>query len=341
MRAPGTVAVLLLRALLDAARRARVPTDRVLEAIGVAEKTALDIDGWISVDAMTQAWTLVPALSNDPDFGLHAGENVPAGVYGLLEFAVISSPTFHAALERVARFYRLLGAMSELTFALDGRDVRLMLRPVVAVDANRLRHYTEHFFAMLVTRGRALARDEIGPRLIRFVHDAPANVTEHARVFQTKVMFGQPRNEIVLDRTALDTPLRTSNAGLARVLEETSSALLASVDADLVQHLRAALPEAMRAGDAGIAIVAKKLGMSTRTLQRKLRERDTSFADVLDEVRREIAERYAASGDTSFAEVAFLLGFSQPSAFHRAFKRWTGTTAKSYRAARSRPVRAS
>src|SRR5262249_37330084 len=152
-----TVAVLLLRALLDATRRAGVSPERLLSAIGVARSALDELDGWIPVEALTRAWMLAPALSQDPDFGLHASERAPTGVYGLLEYAAVSSPTLYEALERVARFYRMLGDMSEVGFVAEGSLVRVTLQPAVHLDANRLRHYTEHSLAVMVSRGRMLA----------------------------------------------------------------------------------------------------------------------------------------------------------------------------------------
>jgi AraC-like DNA-binding protein len=344
MRPPGMVAVLLLRVLLDAARRAGVATEHVLSEIGVDKETLDAPNGWISVEAMTKAWAVAPALSKNPNFGLHAGESAPTGVYGLLEFAIISSPTVYAALERVSRFYRLIGAMSDVEIEARGSDVCITVSPLVRAAPNALRHYDEYFFALLATRARVLAPDDIVPRLVRFTHDAPQSTAEHARIFRAPVSFSERRNELVIERAALETPMCTSNASLASVLEQTSDALMTSTsppprtdasDALAIEaRVRAALPNAMRAGDPSIAALARKIGTSPRTLQRKLRERGVSYAHVVDDVRREIAERHIEAGDTSFGEIAFTLGFSQPSAFHRAFKRWTGTTAATFRTAR-------
>jgi hypothetical protein len=216
MRPPASVAAVLLRALLDSARRYGVAPERVLPAIGLVPADLEDAAGWVPVEAITRAWTLVPALCGDPDFGLHAAESAPTGIYGMLEFVVMSSPTVYDALESIARMYHLVGGMSDVSLVSDGASVRVIIRSTVAVEANRLRHYNEHFLTMIVSRGRALAASDVAPQAVCFAHDAPASIDEHTRIFRSPIFFGQPQNELVVPKAALDVPLRMpSAAGLA------------------------------------------------------------------------------------------------------------------------------
>jgi hypothetical protein len=208
MRPAGTVAVILLKALLECAERSGVASDRILQAIGVSAWTLDDAAGWIPIETLTRAWTLVPALCGDPDFGLHAAESAPTGVYGFFEFAVTSSPTIFDALESITRMYRLVGGMSEVTLKDDGDSVRFVHRTTVAVEPNRLRHYSEHFLAMIASRGRQLAEEDVSPRAVYLAHDAPVSTEEHRRIFRAPVFFSQPQNELVIDRALLDVPLR-------------------------------------------------------------------------------------------------------------------------------------
>jgi hypothetical protein len=209
-----------LRALLDSARRCGVATERILPAIGLAPSQLEDAAGWIPVETMTRAWTLVPALCGDPDFGLHAAESMPTGVYGFFELAVTSSPTVFDALESITRVYRLIGGMSELTLANDGESVRFVHRTTVDIEPNRLRHYSEYLLAMIVSRGRALAEQDVTPRAVCFAHDAPVIIEEHRRIFRAPIYFSQPHNEIVVDRAALSVPLRGSSSGSPRKAAE-------------------------------------------------------------------------------------------------------------------------
>jgi len=324
--------VAFLRALLDRARAAGVDTDAVLREAGVSRETLADLNGWIPVAAMASAWTLVSERAADVDFGLHAGESVPVGVYGVLEFATLSSPNIQGTLERVARYYRLMGAMSEIALEV-GRDAaRVVLRPVVPIEPARLRHYHEYTIAFLVTRGRLLGGDKVAPSEVRFMHPAPYSTAEHARILRAPVRFNQPANELVVPRAVLDIPLPSADPAASDALGRAGETMLGASQHDVVARARDATRTALDAGDASLERVARSLRVGARTLQRRLGERGTSFARVLDEVRRETAQRWLAQGSMSFGEIAFGLGFSEPSAFHRAFKRWTGSTPRAYRA---------
>jgi hypothetical protein len=200
-----------------------VAPERILQAIGVSPADLDDAAGWIPVETMTRAWTLVPALCGDPDFGLHAAESAPTGIYGMLEFVVMSSPTVYEALDSIARMYHLVGGMSDVSLVSDGASVRVIVRTTVAVEANRLRHYSEHFLAMIVSRGRALAASDVAPQAVCFAHDAPVSIEEHTRIFRSPIFFGQPHNELVVPKAALDVPLRRPTAQAAQASRAASS----------------------------------------------------------------------------------------------------------------------
>jgi hypothetical protein len=223
MRPPASVAAVLLRALLDLARRNGLSAERILQSIGVSPAELDDAAGWIRVEALTKAWILVPALCGDPDFGLHAAESAPTGMYGMLELVVMSSPTVYDALERIARMYHLVGGMSEVKLVNDGASVRVVQRTTVAVEPNRLRHYSEHFLAMIVARGRVMAAQEVTPTSVSFEHEAPVSIAEHTRIFRAPIFFSQPYNELVVDRAFLDVPLRMPAAQSSDSLMATGS----------------------------------------------------------------------------------------------------------------------
>ncbi len=331
-RSRRAVAAITLRALLDASDRVGIDVPRVLERVGLTRETVDDADAWVPVDTLIKVWSLLLESTDDPDFGLHVGEQTPAGAYGALEFAAISSPTALAAVERVVRYYAMICAMSEMAVENDGEVVRLVLRPLVATSPEIARHHAEHWFAMLALRARMFARDGLSALAVRFVHPAPEKTTEHARIFRAPVEFGQLHNEIAIPRSALDMPFRFANPQLLAVLEENGATNIAPrPDDDIVETLRRAIGVAVRGGDAGLDAVARSLAMGGRTLQRRLKERGVHYADLVDDVRSEAAQKYVAEEHRSLTEVAFLLGFSDPSAFSRAFKRWTGKTPQAFR----------
>lgn len=335
------VSARFLRALLDAGERVGVDRAAALAAVGVRPEEAADANGWIPAARMTRAWEVVPELSGDPSFGLHAAEQAPAGVYGPLDLATMSSATVGEAFDRVERYYAAMGAMSELRAKRGpGGELTLTVRTVVRARTD-LRHFVEHMLALFVTRARATvalpaAASPADARVasaieVRFAHAAPADTREHARILGPHVRFGARASEIVLSRELVSLPLRTANPELAPILEREEARLRLRPDAPVTQRVRGAIEQGLRDGRVDLEAVAKRLGMGPRTVQRLLQRDGTSFAEVLDAFRREAALRAVEEGATALSELAYSLGFAQPSALYRAFKRWTGTTPAAYR----------
>ncbi len=329
-------AVLLLRALVESARAAGVDVRRLLASIGVAPAVLDDACGWVPAEVMARAWKVAPELSGDPDFGLHSAESTPPGTYGALEYATMSSTSLVDALRRAIHYYGALGSLADPTMVQRRGLVHIGLSLRCEMAPEAARQLVEHFFALLVTRGRLLTGGRMKLARVTFVHAAPAGTSEHARVFGAPLEFGARANELVAESHGLAVPLRSANPELLLPLERAAARLLARRADDLVVRTRAVVPEVLTAGERGLPGVARRLGMSARTLQRRLGEQGTSYATIVDQVRHELARREVSLGRRSFAEIAFLLGFSQASTFDRAFRRWTGSTPSAYRSASTR-----
>jgi AraC-like DNA-binding protein len=171
------------------------------------------------------------------------------------------------------------------------------------------------------------------PREVCFQHDAPPDIQEHERIFRAPVKFNMPVSKLVFDQALLQLPLIEADPVLSAVLDRHAEELLAKLPrrGGLTDEVRALLRQAINGGDPSLEAVSQQLNLSPRTLQRKLKDEHTSHQDLLDEMRRDLSVRYLREPEMAICEVAYLLGFSEPSAFHRAFRRWTGTTPREYR----------
>jgi AraC-like DNA-binding protein len=329
-----------LRALTEAGARYGVQSARVHDELGVTEALLADSSASVSLDVATRAWLLVPELSNQADFGLLAAETMPPGSYGDLEYAVLSSPTAKEALARAVRFQRVTYAMSDLSFAASGPQCVVRSRSLGLATDEELRHYIEHGFAFVATRVRALVLPGSMPVRVAFPHARPASTRVHQRIFGDVVHFGQPRAELVYRAEDLERPLASHDPAFLESFsdeEQKLSAAAARAATSTKERAKHVLLAMMRQGDGSMASVARAVGQSTRTLQRNLRAEGIGFSELVDEVRAGEARRYVTEGKLSYGEIAFRLGFSQQSAFFRAFKRWTKTTPSGMRMrARSR-----
>jgi AraC-like DNA-binding protein len=171
------------------------------------------------------------------------------------------------------------------------------------------------------------------PRGVALTYARPPDVTEHTRVFGAGVRFSQPYACLEFDRALLDLPLQGMDPNLAAVLDRFAQHRLEELPrpVDLVDDLSQRIGQALRGTIPDAATLARQMGMSARTLSRRLHERGLTYQEVVDQARRELALRHLLNKDLKVIEVAFLLGFSEVSTFYRAFRRWTGTTPAAYR----------
>ena len=185
----------------------------------------------------------------------------------------------------------------------------------------------------MVHAGRMLSGVRYAPTRASFRHGRPGDGAAHDAFFGVPVAWGAVRTEVLVPPEVLALPLLKADPALAEFFERHALALLERFgsDAGIAQRLRASLTEELPRGLPTLESAAAALAMSTRTLRRRLQDEGTSFQAVLDEVRCELAKRYLAGPRLAVGEVAFLLGFCEPSTFHRAFKRWTGMTPQAFR----------
>ncbi|MFS8070938.1 MAG: helix-turn-helix domain-containing protein, partial [Byssovorax sp.] len=165
---------------------------------------------------------------------------------------------------------------------------------------------------------------------------APRDTRAIEAFFKAPVRFASAESQLILEAATLATPLLKADPDLAAFFALRADDLLERHSAEgLAQRLRALLEGELGRVLPTLETAATRLGVSARTLRRRLQEEGTTFQDTLDETRCELAKRHLGEDKLALGEVAFLLGFSEPSAFHRAFKRWTGQTPLSYRRLRA------
>ncbi len=333
-RAPGRASVILLRPVVAAAIRDGVPPAPLLAALGVDAATLADRDATVEGSRVLAAWTECAARTGDLHFGLHVGERLTPGDYEVIDYLGLSSSCFRETIERVCRYYRILSDHVEVVLERHGDVSRLVLRPRVG-PPEAWRHAWECFFAGSVGHARRAFGADWAPVSVELMHAAPDDGREHARIFRAPVRFGQPVNALSITSADAERPLPTADPVLGRLLTGYAEEVIAQIPVtdELVGRARAALLDELRGGEPSVAQLARRLGTSRRTLQRRLGEAGTSHLKLVDECRHQLARHYLGDVNLSLGEIGYLLGFAQPNAFHRAFRRWTGQTPAAFRAA--------
>jgi AraC-like DNA-binding protein len=331
-----TAAVQNIRMVVAAAAARGVPPGKLLAAIGLDPQALIASDGRISAEPVLRAWQTAAELSGDPAFGLSAVEHLAPDYLGL-GFAVHASDTLGGALRRIARFFALVNQHAAIELVEDGAVVRVRIAVRVEVPDQALRHPTECLLAVLLVIARRATGVDVQPTAVAFRHTAPLDASAHRRVFGIAPRFAQPHHELAFDRAVLDLPNVAPDAGLVslaeRHLDRCADALPAAES--FTDRVRRVLREEIQLGEPTLARLAARLRVSERTLQRRLGCAGTSMQAVLDEVRCQVALRQLTESRRTIAEISYAVGFAEVRAFHRAFKRWTGSTPAAYRQSRA------
>ena len=322
-------------AVVAFAAKAGVPPLTLLSAAGLDPALLAGTDAELLHSQELRLWVEAARLTGDQDFGLHLAEWVvpfAEGQFDVLTFATRSCATLGENFRRFSRYLRLLHDGIYVRLEEEEEDIARLVHGHYQDPSEPPRHPVECQLALAVLQGRWSIGEEFVPRAVCFAHARPACVSEQERIFGAPVHYGCPRNELVLDRDLLARPQRLAEPRLLALMDRQLEGLLSQRPEnprfrDTVQRcMMDELPDR----EPVMAAISVKLHMSRRSLQRRLQSEGTSFAEVLSELRRDLALRYLSDPRIAIGEVGFLLGFLDLSAFHRAFKRWTGSTPAEY-----------
>ena len=314
-----------------------------LDAIRIAHQAGVDLSKIpapaerIAVDKIDAMLRVAIPLIREPAFGLQAARCWHPAHLGVLGHAWLSSDTLRTGLERVVRYFKLLGERGLTKVDTTRQGVKVCFRanrgdpasvPVAAV-------FVDIAMAVLLDMCRMNAGAALRPVAASLCRPKPEQTDVYERFFGCEVRFRAAEDLFVLSADDADRPLPSANRQLAAVFDRLLTEELGRLDkSDVVSRCRAAVLEHLSSGEASAQDTAKQLHMSSRTLQRKLAEANTTYIQLVDDTRRDLALRYIEDPRRSVTDITFSLGFSQPSAFTRAFKRWTGSSPSEYRTAR-------
>ncbi|MDT4851223.1 HTH-type transcriptional regulator VirS [compost metagenome] len=276
-------------------------------------------------------------VSGDPLFGLHSARFVQPGSWSVLGYITMNCATLGEAMSRIVPYEKLVGDMGVSRVEAAADHVK-MIWTCRHEAAEIRRHMIENVLASWLLYARWIADMQRSPREVWFEHAKPADVdvAEYVAVFGCPIHFEQPCNALIVPLEYLGVPLRQADANLLRTLEEHALTLMAGLDGDepLPLRVKNALRLLLKDGLPRKERVAEKFNMTVRTLQRHLQQAGTSYQQILDELRQELAEHYLLRSDLAIQDIACYLGFTESRSFHRSFKSWTGQTPGEFRESR-------
>lgn len=320
-----SVSVVLVRPLALALAADVEASRRFFAATDLTPALLADPDARVSPAQFCVAWAEAIRLSGNPSLALDIACTTPPGAFGVVESACRCAPTLGQALQQWCRYLGILDDAVDVALQTEG--ARACLRVTRESEAPAPASH-ELCFALLVRNARWMLGEGFTVAEVRFTHRvSDAHAARLGGFFAAPVSFGAPVTELVLDQPVLAAPVATADPHLLAILVPAAEELRLRPPSHprLAEQVRRALRLALSPDDAQLEAVAKRLSMTARSLQRGLKAEGHSFQALRDQVRREQADRFLGQGLT-LAEISFLLGFSEPSAFFRAFKRWTGLT---------------
>jgi AraC-like DNA-binding protein len=310
------------------------PVEPVIAAMGVEPAALEDRDGRIPRRAWLHSFEVAVEVTGDPDLGIRVGESIRPAHLGALGYILMSSETMKQAAELDTRWHSLVADGERLEYDREGQlSRRTLILP--AGEPPPPACAAACAAAASVSFVRWLAGADDGLRRVSLPYPEPRSRAGHDEFFRCEILFDAPHVTVWRDPTVLRKPLAQADPALRARMEERAAKLAAerSASDQLISRVRDLVVRDIRDAVPEFEAVAKALELSPRVLKNRLAERNTSYTKIVDDTRRHLALGYIADASLTLVDVAYLCGFSEQSAFNRAFKRWTGVPPGNYRRA--------
>ena len=330
---PSTLSsvVLLITKAMDAEG---VDSSTILRRAGLDPARMNDPNAPYSYPAVTNIWKLAAKASGDPCFGLKAASFWHPTTLHALGYTWLASNTLQDALSRAARYIRIVNTAATATFeeTENGYMFRMGINDTWR-DIQPANEAIDAGLALIIDMCRSCYGPELNPVSIEVRRPKPpVCLKQFEELFRAPIQYSCPNNTIYFAKEDVTKFLPTSNAEMARTNEKIIVDYLARLDKNnITTQVKAKLLDMLPSGNFTEEAVIQSLHLSQRTLQRKLKDEGTTYKELLDETRKELAKEYVNDTSLSFSEITYLLGFSEQSNFTRAFKRWYEQSPTIYR----------
>ena len=310
----------------------QIDIDPLLRAVGLGAEITKTPDARCAFDVYVRLQNLLAEASGDPNLGLHIGECAESRSWSIMGYIMMNCETIGDALKRVENYSGIVGNVISSRLDASAQSAVLTLEsslPAIALT----RHCIEATLSSLVHIIEHIVKHPVPLTLVSMTHEPPANLDDHRRIFRCPLRFSQPSNQLVFPASFLKTPIAYQNPALLEAFEQYASSLLTQISGEtsysgkVMELLMKRLPD----GVPSLEDAANAFALSVRSLQLRLEEEGATFRGLLRQARETMAQSYLKEKRCSITEIAYLVGFSEPSVFRRTFKQWTGMTPGEYR----------
>lgn len=326
------ISALFIEKIAEAAALEGMSRSALLLPCGVDPERPIDVEQMISSSVHYDLWETI-MLERDPGFPIRYANTIAVDDYGTLGLAIKTAPDLQAAFERAIRYSIVMTNSSWLDVRMSGEQVTLLFNR----EGERrlgMRCANEAALAEYVQVAREISGVHVSPERVFVRHEHFGDTSAHEAFFGCDICFAANEDSLIFKTSVMQLPVLKADEGLSNFIlghldKQVSERGLAP---SLVEAVQRIVCDELPGGVPKMETVARRVGMSKRTLQRRLGKHDISFQAFVDNTRQNLANQLLRQTPRPLADIAFLLGFSEQSAFQRAFKRWTGQTPAEYRA---------
>src|SRR3974390_612766 len=308
----------------------------LLVAAGIDPAALEAPDARLPTEQISRLWELAVEQSGNPAVGLAQHHGVGPASFDVVGYTMMSCANLRDAFERLIRYLLILS--DAFTMTMDEEHIGYRVTFVLFGGGRPIpRQRIDFILVNLIDFFRVISGRDVNPLAIEFPYPAPADPAPYRAAFRCPVSFDAPRSSLLFAGADMATPLPTSNPQLAELHERFAGEFLRHFDhAQTSYRVREVIIRRLPDGEPRRDEVARELCMSERTLQRRLEEEKTSFVQLLDDTRRELADQYLGRLHLSLGQAAYLLGFADQRSFFRACRRWFHVSPGQYRSRLSR-----
>ncbi|MFD3003630.1 AraC family transcriptional regulator [Pontibacter toksunensis] len=319
--------------LLHVLRQQGQDVDAICQQIGLNQRLVQDVNARISVELVQELWNASIAATGDPDLALHVAEIINPTAMGTIAYVMMNAATLHESLQKLCKYQDIVCGAIQTSLEVQGQQAIVKLQ-VVSPALRHPRNAVDSELVIYKNAFSALVGQPVQFKQVLFAYPKPASIKEHERVFSgAELVFDAAFSGLVLDLAYLKLPVVTANPELNQLFEKYADEYLQKLHEPktIQERVQREIARLLKGEEPGINTVSRNLAMSVRSLQSKLKEEGVTYQALLDEVRKEIAVKHLQDNQNTISDIAYLLGFAEPSVFSRSFKKWTGMPPAVYR----------
>ncbi|WP_296257839.1 MULTISPECIES: AraC family transcriptional regulator [unclassified Pseudomonas] len=312
--------VLAIARTLDVAG---IPHEKIFQQVGMDPAGLSAGSNRYSQEMVSRLWRAAVRETADPYFGLKVASQIRPSTFSVVGYAMSCSATLGNALHRFARYAKLISNSATVTLT-EGPGKLSLSFNFDTGGAPPIFHTVDTVMAGLVCFSSWIAGKQVVPHEVHFRHERPANMKAYTKILKCPIHFEQADDCIVFNSCDMTRPILSADEQLAALLDSMAVTQMAQLSERFSKKVRDCLVKQFSEGEISRRGTAELMHMTERTLLRRLKDENTTFQEVLDRLREELAYEYLRSSDVTVQTVSSMLGFSDASTFSRAFKRWTG-----------------